>query len=87
MEDAVRFIETPDAETDLGGVIGRFLSFCTLRLFVVGELVGINIADVGLSRSGWCASRASERSSGSCRWEPSSQAVMLYIRGTRETFC
>ena len=51
MEDAVRFIETPNVETDLGRRDRAILSFCMRPGIRVGELVGINIADVDFRES------------------------------------
>lgn len=48
MEDAVRFIETPDANTALGRRDRAILEFLYATGIRVGELVGINVSDVDL---------------------------------------
>ena len=48
MEDAVRFIETPDATTALGRRDRAILEFLYATGIRVGELVGINVSDVDL---------------------------------------
>lgn len=48
MEDAVRFIETPDANTDLGRRDRAILEFLYATGIRVGELVNINLTDIDL---------------------------------------
>ena len=48
MEDAVRFIETPDAKSALGRRDRAILEFLYATGIRVGELVGINVSDVDL---------------------------------------
>ena len=48
MEDAVRFIETPDATTTLGRRDRAILEFLYATGIRVGELVGINVSDIDL---------------------------------------
>jgi site-specific recombinase XerD len=46
MEDAVRFIETPDANTDLGRRDRAIIEFLYATGIRVGELVTINMRDI-----------------------------------------
>ena len=48
MEDAVRFIEAPDAHTPLGRRDRAILEFLYATGIRVGELVGINVSDIDL---------------------------------------
>ena len=48
MEDAVRFIETPDANTDLGRRDRAILEFLYATGIRVGELVSIDLTDIDL---------------------------------------
>ena len=86
MEDAVRFIETPDAETDLGRRDRAILEFLYATGIRVGELVGINIADVDFRERMVRVTGKRKKQRIVPFGEPSANAVMLYIQETRETF-
>jgi len=86
MEDAVRFIETPDVETDLGRRDRAILEFLYATGIRVGELVGINIADVDFRERMVRVTGKRKKQRIVPFGEPSAKAVMLYIQETRETF-
>ena len=65
MEDAVRFIETPDTTTDLGRRDRAILEFLYATGIRVGELVGINIPDIDMHEK-MVRVTGKRKSSGSC---------------------
>ena len=86
MEDAVRFIETPDLSTDLGRRDRAILEFLYATGIRVGELVNINLSDIDVRER-------TARVFGKRRKErivpfhdTALQALMLYINETRPTF-
>lgn len=86
MEDAVRFIETPDLSTDLGRRDRAILEFLYATGIRVGELVNINLSDIDVRER-------TARVFGKRRKERivpfhdhALQALMLYINQTRPTF-
>ncbi|MFL6375600.1 MAG: tyrosine recombinase XerC [Pyrinomonadaceae bacterium] len=86
MEDAVRFIETPDVDTDLGTRDRAILEFLYATGIRVGELVGIDVQDVDF-RSRLVRVTGKRKKERIVPFgEPAGQAVMLYIQQTRETF-
>jgi integrase/recombinase XerC len=86
MEDAVRFIETPDTTTDLGRRDRAILEFLYATGIRVGELVNIDIADVDF-RSRLVRVTGKRKKQRIVPFgEPAAEAVMLYIEKTRGTF-
>lgn len=86
MEDAVRFIETPDLSTDLGRRDRAILEFLYATGIRVGELVNINLADIDVRER-------TVRVFGKRRKErivpfhdTALQALMLYVNETRPIF-
>jgi integrase/recombinase XerC len=86
MEDAVRFIETPDLSTDLGRRDRAILEFLYATGIRVGELVNIDLSDIDVRER-------TARVFGKRRKERivpfhdhALQALMLYIDSTRPTF-
>ena len=86
MEDAVRFIETPDLSTDLGRRDRAILEFLYATGIRVGELVNINLGDIDVRER-------TARVFGKRRKErivpfhdTALQALMLYINETRSLF-
>lgn len=86
MEDAVRFIETPDLSTHLGRRDRAILEFLYATGIRVGELVNINLSDIDVRER-------TARVFGKRRKErivpfhdTALQALMLYINETRPTF-
>ncbi len=86
IEDAVRFIETPDTSTDLGRRDRAIIEFLYATGIRVGELVGINLADVDFREQ-------MVRVMGKRRKErivpfgaPALEALTLYKNGARPIF-
>jgi integrase/recombinase XerC len=86
MEDAVRFIETPDLSTDLGRRDRAILEFLYATGIRVGELVNINLSDIDVRER-------TARVFGKRRKErivpfhdTALQALMYYIGETRPVF-
>ena len=86
MEDAVRFIETPDLSTHLGRRDRAILEFLYATGIRVGELVNINLSDIDVRER-------TARVFGKRRKErivpfhdTALQALMLYINETRPVF-
>ncbi len=86
MEDAVRFIETPDVNTDLGRRDRAILEFLYATGIRVGELVGINIADVDFRERMVRVTGKRKKQRIVPFGEPASQAVTLYLETTRGVF-
>jgi integrase/recombinase XerC len=86
MEDAVRFIETPDLSTDLGRRDRAILEFLYATGIRVGELVNINLSDIDVRER-------TARVFGKRRKERivpfhdhALQALLLYLDSTRAIF-
>jgi len=86
MEDAVRFIETPDANTDLGRRDRAILEFLYATGIRVGELVGINIADVDFRERMVRVTGKRKKQRMVPFGEPAGYAVENYLRETRGVF-
>jgi integrase/recombinase XerC len=84
MEDAVRFIETPNVETDLGRRDRAILEFLYATGIRVAELVGINIQDVDFRSKLVRVTGKRKKQRIVPFGEPAAQAVMSYIQETRE---
>ncbi|MFT3743589.1 MAG: tyrosine recombinase XerC [Pyrinomonadaceae bacterium] len=86
IEDAVRFIETPDINTDLGRRDRAIIEFLYATGIRVGELVGINIPDVDFrEKLVWVTGKRKKQRIVPFG-EPALQAVMLYLDRTRGKF-
>src|SRR5205085_2047911 len=86
MEDAVRFIETPDVNTDLGRRDRAILEFLYATGIRVGELVGINIADVDFRERMVRVTGKRKKQRIVPFGEPAAQALMRYLEETRKRF-
>src|SRR4051812_42367333 len=86
MEDAVRFIETPDINTDLGRRDRAILEFLYATGIRVGELTSININDVDFRERMVRVTGKRKKQRIVPFGEPAAQAVLLYIDQTRGTF-
>ena len=86
MEAAVRFIETPDVETDLGRRDRAILEFLYATGIRVGELTNINIADVDFRERVVRVTGKRKKQRIVPFGEPAAQAVLLYMEATRGTF-
>lgn len=86
IEDAVRFIETPDVNTDLGRRDRAIIEFLYATGIRVGELVGINIPDVDFrEKLVWVTGKRKKQRIVPFG-EPAMQAVLLYMDQTRGKF-
>jgi len=86
IEDAVRFIETPDVNTDLGRRDRAILEFLYATGIRVGELVGINIADVDFCERMVRVTGKRKKQRIVPFGDPAAQALLLYMEETRGTF-
>ena len=86
IEDAVRFIETPDVSTDLGRRDRAIVEFLYATGIRVGELVGINLADIDLREKVVRVTGKRKKERMVPFGEPARQAVLLYLEETRGTF-
>lgn len=86
MEDAVRFIETPDVNTDLGRRDRAILEFLYATGIRVGELTNINIADVDFRERMVRVTGKRKKQRIVPFGDPAAQAVILYMEATRGTF-
>ena len=86
IEDAVRFIETPDVNTDLGRRDRAIIEFLYATGIRVGELVGIDLADIDFREKMVRVSGKRKKERIVPFGEPALQAVMLYLDSTRGKF-
>ena len=86
MEDAVRFIETPDVNTDLGRRDRAILEFLYATGIRVGELVSIDLADIDLRERMVRVTGKRRKQRIVPFGEPALQALLLYLESTRSVF-
>lgn len=86
IEDAVRFIETPDVNTDLGCRDRAILEFLYATGIRVGELVGINIGDIDFRERMVRVTGKRKKQRIVPFGEPAAQALMRYLEETRGRF-
>lgn len=86
MEDAVRFIETPDLNTDLGRRDRAILEFLYATGMRVGELVNLNLKDVDFREKLVRVTGKRKKQRILPFGEPALQALMYYLNETRPVF-
>jgi len=86
MEDAVRFIESPDLETDLGRRDRAILEFLYATGMRVGELVGLNLKDIDFREKLVRVTGKRKKQRILPFGEPSLQALMFYLNEARADF-
>jgi integrase/recombinase XerC len=86
MEDAVRFIEAPDLETDLGRRDRAILEFLYATGMRVGELVGLNLKDIDFREKLVRVTGKRKKQRILPFGEPSLQALMFYLNEARADF-
>jgi integrase/recombinase XerC len=86
LADAVRFIETPDTTTDLGRRDRAILEFLYATGIRVGELVGIDIADVDLREKMVRVTGKRKKQRIVPFGDPAREALVVYLEETRGTF-
>ncbi len=86
MEDAVRFIETPDLNTDLGRRDRAILEFLYATGMRVGELVGLNLKDIDFREKLVRVTGKRKKQRILPFGEPSLQALMYYLNEARANF-
>lgn len=86
MDDAVRFIETPDLNTDLGRRDRAILEFLYATGMRVGELVNLNLRDVDFREKLVRVTGKRKKQRILPFGEPAAQAVMFYLTETRPVF-
>ena len=86
MEDAVRFIETPDLNTDLGRRDRAILEFLYATGMRVGELVGLNLKDIDFREKLVRVTGKRKKQRILPFGEPALQALMYYLNETRAVF-
>jgi len=86
MEDAVRFIETPDTNTDLGRRDRAIIEFLYATGIRVGELVSINLQDIDFREKLVRVTGKRRKQRIVPFGEPALQALMHYLEETRPVF-
>jgi integrase/recombinase XerC len=86
IEDAVRFIETTDVNTDLGRRDRAIIEFLYATGIRVGELVGIDLADVDFREKMVRVTGKRKKQRFVPFHDTALQALMLYLDKTRGTF-
>lgn len=86
IEDAVRFIETPDVNTDLGRRDRAIIEFLYATGIRVGELVNINLKDVDFREKLVRVTGKRKKQRIVPFGEPALQALMHYLAETRPVF-
>ncbi len=86
MEDAVRFIETPDLNTDLGKRDRAILEFLYATGMRVGELVKLNLKDIDFREKLVRVTGKRNKQRILPFGEPALQSLMYYLNETRPIF-
>jgi integrase/recombinase XerC len=86
IEDAVRFIETPDINTDLGKRDRAILEFLYSTGMRVGELVNLNLKDIDFREKSVRVTGKRNKQRILPFGEPALQALMHYLSETRPAF-
>jgi integrase/recombinase XerC len=86
MEDAVRFIETPDINTDLGRRDRAIIEFLYATGIRVGELVNIDISDIDFREKVVRVTGKRKKQRMVPFGEPALQALLHYLDETRPVF-
>ena len=86
MEDAVRFIESPDLENDLGRRDRAILEFLYATGMRVGELVNLNLTDIDFREKLVRVTGKRKKQRILPFGEPALQSLMFYLNESRPTF-
>ena len=86
MEDAVRFVETPDINTDLGRRDRAILEFLYATGIRVGELVNIDLKDIDFRERNVRVTGKRKKQRIVPFGEPALQSLMLYLQEARGNF-
>lgn len=86
MEDAVRFIETPDVTTDLGRRDRAIIEFLYATGVRVSELVGMNLKDIDFREKIVRVTGKRKKQRMLFFGDPALQALMHYLEETRPVF-
>lgn len=86
MEDAVRFVETPDINTELGRRDRAILEFLYATGIRVGELVNIDLEDIDFRERNVRVTGKRKKQRIVPFGEPALQSLMLYLQEARGNF-